>query len=133
MSKVIYELNKNGLGLELGYNRYINIDGLQDKKIKEIIVKNSIAHDEEKTQEQLKEYLNKNYSGIVFDLPTELDGEIYANGWEMLKETDYTYYKLSEILDEFNSGELTIKLNENSKDFYRFVLNNFDVINGISA
>ena len=129
MSKVIYELNKNGLGLELGYNRYINIDGLQDKKIKEIIVKNSIAHDEEETQEQLKEYLNKNYSGLVFDLPTELDGEIYANGWEMLKETDYTYYKLSEILDEFNSGELTIKLNENSKDFYRFVLDNFDLIN----
>ena len=129
MSKVIYEWNKNGLGLELGYNRYINIDGLKDEKIKEIIVKNSIAHDEEEIQEQLKEYLNKNYSGLVFDLPTELDGKIYSNGWEMLKETDYTYYKLSEILDEFNSGELTIKLNGNSKDFYRFVLDNFDVIN----
>ena len=129
MSKVIYELNKNELGLELGYNRYINIDGLKDEKIKEIIVKNSIAHDEEKTQEQLNEYLNKNYSGIVFDLPTELDGKIYSTGWEMLKETDYTYYKLSEILDEFKHGELTIKLNENSRDFYRFVLNNFDLIN----
>lgn len=129
MGRVIYEWNKKGLGLELGYNRYINIDGLQDKKIKEIIVKNSIAHYEEEIQEQLKEYLNKNYSGLVFDLPTELDGEIYSTGWEMLKETDYTYYKLSEILDEFKHGELTIKLNENSRDFYRFVLNNFDVIN----
>lgn len=131
MDRILYKLKNDCI--DIGYNKYIDIDGLKNEKIKEIIVKNCEKINKNEIANELEQYLKNNYDGLDFNIPTEIDNIFYANGWEMLNETDYTFYKLSEILTEFDNGELTIKINEKNKDFYRFVLNNFEIINGISA
>lgn len=131
MKKVIYRINKN-LGLNLGRKQYVNIENLKDEKLRQFIIEFSDEIVLDEIQKQLKRYLEVNYKGIDLTAPCELEGEEYSSGYEMLSETDETYYKLTDLLIEFDDTILTLELNENSRDYYKFMYDNIELINEIA-
>lgn len=123
----LYKWNNEDYDLNMGYCRYINIDNLENEELKEIIVNNSNVIGYNEALEELTEHLKK-YDDIDLTKSCEIDGEHYNNGYEMLSEIDEVYYRLSSILEEFENKTLTLELDEHSRQYYKFIYDNFETI-----
>lgn len=134
MNKVIYKWNCKDWELNTQGNRYINIDKCTNEKVKSIIKSHSIAIDEKTEVARLNAYVEYACLDVIDRTAPiyceELD-TTFNNVYDYLMETDPKYNDLCSIVDEFDNGELTLELIDVTKEYYKFMYDNFDLFDEI--
>lgn len=126
--KCLFKWSNNDIEINIGRNKLIDIDGIQNDEIHDFILMNCDCYRYSTIVKHLDEYIAENYCGLDFYMPVTAYGTTYKNAYEMLYETDSTFHELSEILTEMSTPQLVLQLNEKSQDYYKFIFDNFEIL-----